>query len=146
MPLRHCCGGNADTQQTKRDGNTRVEKRVTMRQHVDIEDVQGDRGETGLKYDFPRLEPVEALPAVEHHLQCTDADGERQESEPVEFVGRITLGFWKKQDDAEQRNKTERRIGSPAVSRAVGILKAKVRRAHGSLGRAGEAAWMPGWC
>ena len=77
------------------------------------------------------LEPVVARPAVEHQLQCADAEAQCQKAEKVERLATVRPVVRDEEQDAERGNNADRHIDVKHPAPAVIFGKpAPDRRAH----------------
>src|SRR5215471_18296662 len=102
------------------------------------EEIQTEASQARQYDDLAGLEPVEALTAVEHHLQRADTECERDEPEPVETSARIALRLGQERETADQRDQPERDVDvvDPAPRSVLGQIPANgrpdYRPAHGA--------------
>jgi hypothetical protein len=78
------------------------QKRFVDGKDLDGEDVKSEARQHRFDNDFGRIEPVLRGSAVEHQLQRTKADAERNKSEPVETRRRVVPRFMQKQKHARR--------------------------------------------
>ncbi len=89
---------------------------------MDREQVEAQTRDRCLDPDLGRVEPVLQLPAVEHQLQCADAEAQHRKAEAVERLAPHSAGLADEDEDAERAQCADRQVDvkAPAPAEIIG--------------------------